>query len=57
MMGKIMPYFALSLVETGVILAFMRYAFQVPIHGSLLLLIVLSTCRLAICLSIWLPAR
>ena len=46
MMGKIMPYFALSMVETGVILAFMRFAFQVPIHGSLLLLILLSTCYL-----------
>ena len=41
-----MPYFALSMLETGVILAFMRYAFQVPIHGSLLLLILLSTCYL-----------
>ena len=46
MMGKIMPYFALSMVETGVILAFMRFAFRVPIHGSLLLLILLSTCYL-----------
>jgi len=46
MMGKIMPYFALSMLETGVILAFMRYAFQVPIHGSVLLLILLSTCYL-----------
>jgi ABC-2 type transport system permease protein len=46
MMGKIMPYFALSLIETGVILAFMRYAFRVPIHGSLVLLVLLSTCYL-----------
>jgi len=46
MMGKLTPYFALSMLETGVILAFMRYAFQVPIHGSLLLLIMLSMCYL-----------
>jgi len=46
MMGKLMPYFALSLFETAVILLFMRFAFQVPIHGSVLLLILLSTCYL-----------
>jgi ABC-2 type transport system permease protein len=46
MIGKLMPYFALSLFETGVILTFMRYAFQVPIHGSVLLLVLLSTCYL-----------
>lgn len=46
MMGKLMPYFALSMLETGVILAFMRFAFQVPVHGSVLLLILLSTCYL-----------
>jgi len=46
MMGKLMPYFALSLFETAVILVFMRYAFQVPIHGSVPLLILLSTCYL-----------
>jgi len=32
MMGKLMPYFALGLFETAVILTFMRSAFQVPIH-------------------------
>jgi ABC-2 type transport system permease protein len=46
MMGNILPYFALGLLETGVILVFMRYAFQVPIHRSGLLLILLSTCYL-----------
>ena len=46
MMGKLTPYFALSMLETGVILSFMRFAFQVPIHGSVLLLILLSTCYL-----------
>jgi len=52
MMGKIMPYFALSLLETAIILAFMRFAFQVPIHGSILLLILLSTCYLFVNLAL-----
>src|SRR5499427_3905837 len=52
MMGKLMPYFALSLFETAVILVFMRYAFQVPIHGSVPLLILLSTCYLFVNLAI-----
>jgi len=46
MMGKLMPYFALGLFETAVILTFMRSAFQVPIHGSILLVVSLSTCSL-----------
>src|SRR5437764_6419261 len=44
MMGKIMPYFGLAIVELLMILAFMRYAFGVPIHGSVLLLVGLSMC-------------
>jgi ABC-2 type transport system permease protein len=52
MMGKLTPYFALSFLETGVILAFMRYLFRVPIHGNLLLLILLSTCYLFVNLSL-----
>jgi ABC-2 type transport system permease protein len=52
MMGKIMPYYALSLLETAIILAFMRFAFQVPIHGSILLLILLSTCYLFVNLAL-----
>jgi ABC-2 type transport system permease protein len=52
MMGKIMPYFMLSLLETGVILAFMRFAFQVPIHGNVVLLILLSTCYLFVNLAL-----
>jgi ABC-2 type transport system permease protein len=43
MMGKIMPYFALALAEMAVILLMMRYVFQVPIHGSVLLLFALTT--------------
>src|SRR5438105_614493 len=44
MMGKIMPYFGLAIVELLMILSFMRYAFGVPIHGSVLLLVGLSMC-------------
>jgi ABC-2 type transport system permease protein len=44
MMGKIMPYFGLAMIEMLMILAFMRIAFRVPIHGNVLLLLVLGTC-------------
>jgi ABC-2 type transport system permease protein len=43
MLGKIMPYFALGLVELAVILLFMRFAFGVPMHGNPLLLVCLAT--------------
>ncbi len=43
MMGKIMPYFLLALVEMTFILLFMRYVFGVPIHGSVVLLYALAT--------------
>lgn len=42
MMGKIMPYFALALIEMTFILLFMRYVFGVPIHGSVVLLYALA---------------
>jgi ABC-2 type transport system permease protein len=42
MLGKIMPYFVLALVELVILLAFMRIAFRVPINGNVLLLMVLS---------------
>ena len=42
MMGKIVPYFVLALVEMATILAFMRYVFAVPIHGSIILLFALA---------------
>ena len=44
MMGKIMPYFGLALVEMIVILAFMHFAFRVPIHGNPVLLLLLGMC-------------
>ena len=43
MLGKIMPYFALGIVELVVILLFMRFAFGVPMHGNPLLLVALAT--------------
>ena len=44
MMGKIMPYFGLAMVEMLMILAFMVVVFKVPIHGSVLLLLLLGIC-------------
>lgn len=52
MLGKITPYFALGLGELCAILVFMRYVFDVPIHGSALLLILLSSCYLFVNLTI-----
>lgn len=37
-LGKLAPYLVIGLVEMAVILAIMRFGFDVPIHGSLLLL-------------------
>lgn len=42
MMGKIMPYFCLALAEMFLLLAFMRFVFRVPIHGSVILLTLLA---------------
>ena len=42
MMGKIMPYFTMALVELAVLLMFMRFVFKVPIHGNVVLLALLS---------------
>ena len=52
MMGKIMPYFAMGMAELGLILAFMRFGFQVPIHGNVLLLGLLAMCYIFVNLSI-----
>jgi ABC-2 type transport system permease protein len=42
MVGKMIPYGLLGFLELGTILVIMRFVFFVPIHGSLLLLLVLS---------------
>lgn len=52
MLGKIMPYFALGLVELVVILLFMRFAFSVPMHGNPVLLVCLTTGYLFVNLTI-----
>jgi ABC-2 type transport system permease protein len=52
MMGKIVPYFILALLEMATILAFMRFVFSVPIHGSLLLLFFLATIYMFVHLSL-----
>ncbi|CAK0766929.1 ABC-2 type transport system permease protein [Gammaproteobacteria bacterium] len=52
MLGKIAPYFILGVTEMCAILFFMRYVFQVPIHGDAILLVTLSTCYLFVNLTI-----
>lgn len=42
MVGKMTPYGLLGFLELCTILVLMRFVFQVPIHGSLLLLLLLS---------------
>ncbi len=37
-LGKLAPFLVFGLVETTIVLALMRFAFDVPIHGSLLFL-------------------
>lgn len=44
MLGKLLPYFAVAMFETCLSLAFMRVVFKVPIHGSLVVLLVLTLC-------------
>lgn len=42
MLGKMIPYGTLAFGELCVILTLMRFVFQVPIHGSVLLLLLMS---------------
>ncbi|MGE0640670.1 MAG: ABC transporter permease [Thermoanaerobaculia bacterium] len=50
--GKLVPYLFLAYVQLGLILFLMTAAFQVPIHGSLTLLLVLSFVYLLALLSL-----
>jgi drug efflux transport system permease protein len=43
MLGKILPYFVTGIVELSIFLVFMRFVFQIPIHGSVLVLGTLTT--------------
>jgi ABC-2 type transport system permease protein len=42
LLGKLLPYLGIGFFELTLILFFMRFVFQVPIHGSVLLLAFLS---------------
>src|SRR5215471_2324621 len=52
MLGKILPYFVTGIVELGILLAFMRFVFQIPMHGNLLVLGLLTTGYLFVNLAI-----
>lgn len=52
MLGKILPYFGLATFELCVILAFMRFVFQVPIHGHWEVFLLLSMSYLFVNLAI-----
>ena len=47
MLGKVAPYMFLGLGETGLILVLMRFAFSVPIQGSLVFLFLIMIVYLA----------
>jgi ABC-2 type transport system permease protein len=42
MLGKLAPYLVIGIVETGAILAVMRFGFDVPIRGNLLFLFAMA---------------
>src|SRR2546423_8055642 len=50
--GKLLPYLVIGFSELCLILTFMRFVFQVPIHGSVLILAFLSLPYLFVSLSI-----
>jgi ABC-2 type transport system permease protein len=52
MLGKILPYFVTGIVELAIFLVFMRFVFQIPIHGNLLVLAGLTTGYLFVNLAI-----
>src|SRR5258707_9919780 len=52
LLGKLLPYLAIGFAELCAIVTFMRFVFQVPIHGSVFLLGFLSIPYLFVSLSI-----
>jgi drug efflux transport system permease protein len=52
MLGKIMPYFVMGMAELFILLLFMRVAFRVPIHGSVLLLALMTSAYLFVNLAL-----
>jgi ABC-2 type transport system permease protein len=52
LLGKLLPYLAIGFFELCMILTFMRFAFRVPIHGSIFLLAFLSLPYIFVSLSL-----
>lgn len=52
LLGKLLPYLGIGFVELTAIVTFMRFVFKVPIHGSVLLLGLLSLPYLFVSLSL-----
>ncbi len=52
LLGKLLPYLGIGFFELCMILTFMRFVFHVPIHGSVLLLALLSLPYLFVSLSL-----
>src|SRR5215475_2651611 len=52
MLGKIFPYFVTGIIELGILLGFMRFVFQIPMHGNVLVLGLLTTGYLFVNLAI-----
>ena len=52
LLGKLLPYLVIGFFELCMILTFMRFAFHVPIHGSVILLAFLSLPYIFVSLSL-----
>jgi len=52
LLGKLLPYLMIGFVELCMILTFMRFIFSVPIHGSVILLALLSLPYIFVSLSL-----
>jgi ABC-2 type transport system permease protein len=52
LLGKLLPYLMIGFFELCMILSFMRFVFSVPIHGSVLLLALLSLPYIFVSLSL-----
>ena len=52
LLGKLLPYLIIGFFELCMILSFMRFVFQVPIHGSVILLAILSLPYIFVSLSL-----
>ena len=52
LLGKLLPYYGIGFFELSLILTSMRFIFQVPIHGSVILLALISLPYLFVSLSL-----